>query len=107
MRLVAQRVQEEHIQSLQLGQRAFGNLAVVSQISCRSKTKTVGLRLTVDQHDRLESSSKQLHRSIYWLQLNMWQSAEFIVGVKNVSEHVADKFRSLGMGIQRHSVWFV
>src|SRR3954462_15194896 len=107
MRLVAQRVEEEHIQSLQLGQRAFGNRAVVSQISCRSKTKTIDLRLTMNQHYRLESRSEQLQWPINRLQLNMWQSAEFIVGVKNISKHIADKVRRVRVRIQRQSVGFV
>src|SRR6185437_13864638 len=99
VRLVTQCVQKQHIESLKLSQRAFRNHAVISEVSRRSKTKAITLRLAVNQHDRLESRPEQLHRSIDWLQLDMRQSAEFVICIEDVPKHIADKFRRLRMRI--------
>src|SRR5581483_6586225 len=107
VRLMTQRVEKEHIQVLQPGQRLFGDLAMIGEISSGTKAKTENFGVTVDKDDWLETSSEKLNRPVDRLQFNLGKSAELIFGVENISKHPANKFDRVGMRVQRQLVWLV
>ncbi len=55
----------------------------------------------MNQNHRLEAHSEHIHRSIDGTQFQQRQSAKFIVGVKNVGEHLAQKCRRVGPRVKR------
>src|ERR1700735_4210261 len=87
MRLVPQGVQKKNVQTFQLMKRRLGNLAVIGEIGRSSKAEAIDLRLAMYQPHRFEVRPEKFHCSINRLQLQLWQTAIFVVSVKDVTEH--------------------
>ena len=64
MGLVPQCIEKQDVEPLQLMQRRFRNLAVVGQVRSRAEPVAVNLRLSVNQDDRFELHSEDIHRPI-------------------------------------------
>ena len=62
MRLVAKRVEKEHVQAAQLRNRSLRHFAVVGQIRGIFKTETVDFFLAMHHGHRLESQSENVER---------------------------------------------
>src|SRR2546429_545265 len=77
---------------------------MVRQIRGATKPKSVNFRLTMDQYNRFKLRSKKLKRSTHWPEFHLWQSAEFVLRIKNVAKHAADERSRIGRGIQRKPV---
>src|ERR1700685_3873720 len=101
MRLVAQSIQEKHIEPLKLLIRGLGNFAVVGEISRRSEAKSINFSFAVNQAHRLESRAKQIHRTIDREQLQHRASSILVIGVKDIAEHPAQKRGGIGPRIKR------
>ena len=63
VRLVAQRIQKQNVESLQLFQGAFGDITVVSQIRRRAETKAINLCIAMNKRDGLEDCTKQFQQA--------------------------------------------
>src|SRR5580700_3931824 len=74
---------------------------MVSEISRAAKTEAINFRFTVNDRDRLKARAKQIERTLDGAEFHLGKSAEFVVCIKNIAEHIAQKFRRLGPGIKR------
>src|SRR5208282_1363675 len=107
MRLVPQRIQKKNVQSFQLAKRRLRNFTVIREISRFAKTKSVDLRLSMDQSHRLEARAKDLHRPIDRPKFKSGQSAEFVIAIEDVAEHLAQKSGRVRTRVERQSVRLV
>src|SRR5580698_9457915 len=104
MRLVTERVQKKNIEVVQLGQRSLGNLAVIGQVGRSAGAKAIDFGFAMDDGDRFESGAEKHQGPVDGLQFHQGQSAEFIVGVEDVTEHGTDVLRGLWTSVKRKFV---
>src|SRR5208337_3963215 len=107
MRLVPQRIQKKNVQSLQLGKRRLRNFTVIREIGRFAEKKSVDLRLSMNQSHGLEARAKDFHRPIDRPKFKSGQSAEFVVAVKDVAEHLAQKSGRVRTRVERQPVGLV
>src|SRR5271165_805061 len=88
-------------------ERRFGNLAVIGQVSPCAKPVPVDLCLSVNQNNRLESHAEYLDWPVNGPEFELRQAAELVVGVENISKHLAQKGRRIGARIKRQLLRFV
>src|ERR1700678_648600 len=101
MRLIAKRIQKEDVETAQLVQGFSRHLAVISEGGGRSEKKTNNRCLAMDDCQRLKACAEQFNRAFNRMEFDLGQSAKFIHRLKNIAEHVAQKFAGARHGIKR------
>src|SRR5580700_6315995 len=86
MRLVAQSVEEEDIEILQVRHRGLGNLAEIGQIGGGAEAISVDLRFSGNHGGGLEDRAEELERARDRFQLEAGKAAKLVVGVEDVAE---------------------
>src|SRR2546423_12859718 len=107
MRLVAPSGQKQNVESAQQVQRLARHVAVIGQVGRRSETETENGSFAVDYGHGLKTRPEQLNRTFNRLHFDLRQTAEFVVRVEDVAEHVAQKFSRARLGIQGQSARLV
>src|SRR5580692_2708473 len=107
MRLVPERVQKEHVQSFQLTKRRLGNFTVIGEIGRLAKSKSVDLRLSMNQSHWLEACAKDFYRPIDRPKFKSRQPAKFVIAVEDVAEHSAQESGRVRTRVERQPVWLV
>src|ERR1700683_2192448 len=101
MRLVPQRVQKKNVETLQLVERCLWNFAVVGEIRRGPKAIAVNFRVAMNQAHRFEGRPEKLPRAVDRTQFQLWQAAVLVTGVKDVTEHFAQKGGRIRTRIER------
>src|ERR1017187_10083748 len=101
MWLIAKRIQKKDVEVVELLQRFDGALPVIGQVSARAETEADDRGLAMNHCQRLKARPEQFDRPVDRLQVNLRQSAKFILSFKNVAKHVAQKIAGGRRGIER------
>src|SRR4051794_28366628 len=102
MRCVTQRIEKQNIQILQLCERFFRNRAEVCQVGRASKTEADDFGIAMQYLHRFESSAKKIECSINHLQFNLSQTAELVIGIKNISKCISQTRCDLRLCVKRN-----
>src|SRR5882762_8884652 len=101
MRLMPQRIQKQNVQPFQLVERRVRNFAMVGEVGGGPETKAVDFRLAVDQPHRFEARAENLDGPVDRTQLQLRQAAEFVIGVEDITEHLAEKSGCIRTRVKR------
>ena len=100
VRLMPQCIEKQNVEAFEFMHRGLGNFAVVSEVGGRAEAISVNLALAVNQNDRLEAHAENVDGAVDGTELQQRQPAEFVIRVKNVGEHPAQKRGGFGPSIQ-------
>src|SRR5271169_761626 len=100
MRFVPQGIEKENVEPFQLMEGRLRDFAVISEIRCVAKAETVDLHLAMNQPYGCELRPKKLHGPVNRPQLELRQAAIFVIGGKDVAEHLAQKGGGIGASIE-------
>src|SRR5260370_7498242 len=87
--------------------RCLRNFAVIGQIGGRAEAEAINFRFSVDEPDRFKACSKQFNGPINRTQFEPGQPAKFVLGVKNIAEHLAQEGGAIGTSVKRKLVRFM
>src|SRR5260370_20167606 len=87
--------------------RCLWDFAVIGQIGGRAEAETINLRFSVDEPDGFKACSKQFNGPINRTQFEPGEPAKFVIGVKNIAEHLAQKGGGIGTSVKRKLVRFM
>src|SRR5262249_47512493 len=102
MRMMAQRVKKQDVKVLQLRERFLRNAAEIGKVRSRAKAIRLDERVTVKHGQRRESCAEQVQRTAYGMDLDLRQSAVFVIAVEDVAEDAAQHALGSLAGIQRN-----
>src|ERR1700688_4610152 len=91
MRLVTERIQKKNVQAFQLAERCFRDFAMVGEIGRRSEAGAVNFRFSVNQPNWIEARPENIQGPIDGPQLQQREAAKLVIGVEDITEHLAQK----------------
>src|SRR4051794_39143159 len=102
VRLVAQSVEKENVESVQPFHGRFRNLAEVSKVSRRAEAVTDDRRLAMDHSDGLEGHSENRNGLGDLDEIHFGESAEFVVRVEDVLKDLTKNRASRVIRVERN-----
>ncbi len=102
MRLVAQAIEKQDIKVLQAGERCFGDVTEIGEIGGAAEAVSEDFSFPVNHWNWLEGAAEQLENSMDRLEFEPGEASEFVVGVEDIAEHVADELGGIGASVERN-----
>src|SRR5208282_5779792 len=89
MRMVPERIKEQDVEALQLGQRLLRNAAEISEISSRTEAIALDGSVAVMHRQRSKRGPEEVQRPLHRLYLNLCESTVLVVRLEDVAKDAA------------------
>ena len=105
MRLVTQRVQEQNVEVLEQGQRAFRDFAVVCQVGGFTEPVTEAVSISVLQRYRCELEPVQTDSgAVQAMRLDLWDRGLRVAGLEDIAKRIANIADRLLRTVDRNGI---
>src|ERR1035437_8501645 len=98
--MVPQRIEKQDVESLQLLQRLFRDVAEVREVGGRAEAIRVDRDVSVEHLERCEDCSEEVHRPIDRSQLYLRQTAILVIRLEDVAENGTQRLRRGIAGVE-------
>src|SRR5664279_4173743 len=100
MRMVPQRIEKQDVESLQLLQRLFWDVAEVREVCGRAEAIRLDRDVSVEHLQWCEDCSEEVHRPIDRAQLHLRQTAVLVIRLEDVAENGTQRLRRGIAGVE-------